>query len=124
MSDPRLYFLRLQQDMPSPDGIVRISDAVARAVADHMPALALTDLGNFFRAGQVLLAARGKAEAIAGGRCLADPKPTLTALAPLLLCRGHKGYLRLCEILSGHNWRPHPRRPRSVAADAGRRRYR
>ena len=48
MSDPRFVHLRLHSEFSISDGIVRIDQAVARAAADGMPALALTDLGNLF----------------------------------------------------------------------------
>ena len=41
------------------DGIVRIDDAVQRAAADHMPALALTDAANLFGMVKFYAAARG-----------------------------------------------------------------
>jgi DNA polymerase-3 subunit alpha len=58
---PDFVHLRLHSEYSVTDGIVRIDDAVARAAADGMPALALTDLGESFRLGQVLF--RGAREA-------------------------------------------------------------
>ena len=48
MSDPEFIHLRLHSEYSISDGIVRIDDAVQRAEADAMPALALTDLSNLF----------------------------------------------------------------------------
>jgi DNA polymerase-3 subunit alpha len=48
MPDPQFIHLRLHSEYSISDGIVRIDDAVQRAVADAMPALALTDLSNLF----------------------------------------------------------------------------
>ena len=48
MSDPSFIHLRLHSEYSIVDGIVRIEDVVAKAVADGMPALALTDLSNLF----------------------------------------------------------------------------
>ena len=41
------------------DGIVRLDEAVQRAAADGMPALALTDLANLFGLVKFYRAARG-----------------------------------------------------------------
>ena len=45
---PAFVHLRLHSEFTVTDGIVRIEDAVARAAADDMPALAITDLANLF----------------------------------------------------------------------------
>ena len=42
MTDPRFVHLRLHSEYSVTDGIVRIDDAVERAVADGMPALVIT----------------------------------------------------------------------------------
>ncbi|MCP5268184.1 MAG: DNA polymerase III subunit alpha [Zoogloeaceae bacterium] len=111
MSDPRFVHLRLHSEYSVTDGIVRISDAVARAVADHMPALALTDLGNFFGLVKFYTAARGKGlKPVLGADVWltheTDPdRPSRL----LLLCRSHKGYLQLCEILSRAQLAPRTR---------------
>ncbi|MDQ5902657.1 MAG: polymerase subunit alpha [Pseudomonadota bacterium] len=59
MPDPRFVHLRLHSEYSVTDGIVRIDDAVARAAGSGMPALALTDLGNFFGLVKFYSAARG-----------------------------------------------------------------
>ena len=48
MTDPAFVHLRLHSEYSVVDGIVRIDEAVEAAVADGMPALALTDLSNTF----------------------------------------------------------------------------
>ena len=48
MPQPSFVHLRLHSEFSIVDGIVRLDDAVARAAADGMGALALTDLGNVF----------------------------------------------------------------------------
>ena len=48
MNPPRYVHLRLHSEYSVTDGIVRIGDAVKRAAADGMPAMALTDLANLF----------------------------------------------------------------------------
>src|SRR5439155_793168 len=48
MPNPAFVHLRLHSEFSITDGIVRIDEAVARAAADGMPALAMTDLANVF----------------------------------------------------------------------------
>ena len=55
----RFVHLRLHSEYSVSDGIVRLDDAVARAAADGMPALALTDLSNVFGLVKFYQAARG-----------------------------------------------------------------
>ncbi|MBI2308925.1 MAG: DNA polymerase III subunit alpha [Rhodocyclales bacterium] len=111
MSDPRFVHLRLHSEYSVTDGIVRIDDAVARAVADGMPALALTDLNNFFGLVKFYTAARGKGVKPVLGADVwltheADPdRPSRL----LLLCRNRQGYLQLCEILSRAQLAPRTR---------------
>jgi PHP domain len=50
--------LRLHSEYSIVDGTLRIDDAVAAAVADKMPALALTDLANVFGLVKFYTAAR------------------------------------------------------------------
>ncbi|MDX9707469.1 MAG: DNA polymerase III subunit alpha, partial [Azospira sp.] len=111
MSDPRFVHLRLHSEFSIVDGIVRINDAVARAVADGMPALALTDLNNFFGLVKFYTAARDKGIKPVLGADIwltheADPdRPSRL----LLLCRNHAGYLQLCEILTRAQLAPRTR---------------
>jgi len=58
MGTPRFVHLRLHSEYSVTDGIVRIEDAVERAAADRMPALALTDGGNVFGMVKFYRAAR------------------------------------------------------------------
>jgi DNA polymerase-3 subunit alpha len=48
MIDPSFVHLRLHSEYSVVDGIVRLDEAIDAAVADGMPALALTDLANTF----------------------------------------------------------------------------
>ena len=102
MSDPSFIHLRLHSEYSIVDGIVRIDDAVASAVADRMPALALTDLSNLFGMVKFYQAARGKGiKPIVGcdvwisNEANRDQPHRL-----LLLCRNRQGYLRLCDLLT------------------------
>ena len=111
MPDPRFVHLRLHSEYSVTDGIVRIDDAVARAAGSGMPALALTDLGNFFGLVKFYSAARGKGVKPVLGADVwmtheTDPdRPSRL----LLLCRNHQGYLQLCEILSRAQLAPRTR---------------
>ena len=58
MPAPRFVHLRLHSEYSVSDGVVRIDDAVERARADGMPALALTDAANVFGMVKFYRAAR------------------------------------------------------------------
>jgi DNA polymerase-3 subunit alpha len=84
------------------DGIVRVEEAVAKAAADGMPALALADLSNLFGLVKFYQEARAKGvkpligcDAWISNEADRD-KPTRI----LLLCQSYAGYLRLCRLLS------------------------
>ncbi len=99
---PRFVHLRLHSEYSVTDGIVRIDDAVARAAADGMPALALTDVCNLFGLVKFYKAARGKGvKPLIGADCWVTneaerDKPSRI----LLLAASRAGYLRLSELLS------------------------
>ena len=59
MSLPAFVHLRLHSEYSIADGIVRLSEAVATAKNDEMPALALTDLSNTFGLVKFYKEARG-----------------------------------------------------------------
>ena len=99
------------------DGIVRIDEAVAKAGADGMPALALTDLANVFGMVKFYKAARGGGvKPLIGADCWirneADREKPYRAL---LLCASREGYLRLCELLS-RAWLKNQHRARAEIA--------
>ena len=58
MDAPRFVHLRMHSEYSVTDGIVRLDEAVAKAKADSMPALALTDAGNVFGMVKFYIAAR------------------------------------------------------------------
>src|SRR3979409_1029624 len=58
MPNPAFVHLRLHSEFSITDGIVRIDEAVGRAAADGMPALAITDLANVFGMVKFYKAAR------------------------------------------------------------------
>jgi DNA polymerase III subunit alpha len=102
MPAPRFVHLRLHSEYSVSDGTVRIDDAVERAVADGMPALALTDSANLFGMVKFYTAARRAGiKPIIGADCWVQneadrDKPSRL----LLLCASSEGYRRLCELLS------------------------
>ena len=105
MTAPDFVHLRLHSEYSITDGLIRIDDAVAAAVADEQPALALTDLANLFGMVKFYSAARGKGiKPIVGCDVWVAPPPGDDGREPasrlLLLCRNRAGYLRLCEMLS------------------------
>jgi DNA polymerase-3 subunit alpha len=77
------------------DGIVRIDEAVAKAKADGMPALALTDAGNVFGMVKFYTRARRPAQAGIGVDCWIQNEPTATSRTALLLSLCAPRYLRL-----------------------------
>ena len=102
MSASAFVHLRLHSEYSVSDGLVRLDAAVARAAEDHMPALALTDLGNLFGLVKFYRAARAKGvKPLIGADCWVRnetdrEKPSRI----LLLAANHAGYLRLCALLS------------------------
>ena len=102
MNSPRFVHLRLHSEYSVTDGIVRLGDAVRRAAADGMPALALTDLGNLFGLVKFYSAARGRGvKPLAGADVwVADPESPEGASRLLLLVRNREGYLQLCKLLT------------------------
>jgi len=103
---PAFVHLRLHSEYSVVDGSVRIGDAVARAVKEGMPALALTDLSNLFGMVKFYSAARSKGvKPIIGcdvwvneGDAVAGDRDRSSRL--LLLVKNHAGYLRLCELIT------------------------
>ena len=84
------------------DGIVRLDEAVARAAADGMPALALTDLANMFGMVKFYRLARAVGvKPIVGADCwLQNDAARDKPFRILLLCASRAGYLNLCDLLS------------------------
>src|SRR5258706_43971 len=117
MPAPRFVHLRMHSEYSVTDGIVRIDEAVARAAADGMPALALTDAGNVFGMVKFYTAARAAGvKPLIGVDCWiqneADREKPYRAL---LLCSSRAGYLRLSELLS-RAWLKNQHRARAEMA--------
>src|SRR6185436_9937685 len=117
MARPRFVHLRMHSEYSVSDGIVRIDDAVRRAAADRMPALALTDAANFFGMVKFYGAARAAGvKPLIGADCWVEneaerDKPCRI----LLLCASRAGYLRLSELLS-RAWLTQQHRGRAILA--------
>ena len=101
-TQPVFVHLRLHSEYSISDGIVRLGDAIASARQDAMPALALTDLSNVFGLVKFYKAARGAGvKPIVGCDVwISNDGNRDQAHRLLLLCRTHKGYLALCELLT------------------------
>jgi DNA polymerase-3 subunit alpha len=99
---PRFVHLRMHSEYSVTDGIVRIEDAVRRAAADGMPALALTDAANLFGMVKFYGAARAAGiKPIIGADCwLQNGADRDKPFRVLLLCSSRAGYLKLCSLLS------------------------
>jgi len=102
MTAPAFVHLRLHSEFSIVDGTVRIDDAIAAALADAMPALAITDLANAFGLVKFYKAARR-----AGIKPIFGCDVWLTHDAErdqpyraLLLAQSRDGYLRLAEWLT------------------------
>jgi DNA polymerase-3 subunit alpha len=102
MSNPAFVHLRLHSEFSVTDGIVRIDEAVERAAADGMPALAITDLANVFGMVKFYKAARaaGVKPVIGCDAWISNPSEQDKPHRLLLLVQSRRGYLKLCELLS------------------------
>jgi len=102
MSVPAFVHLRLHTEFSIVDGIVRIEDAVAKAAADGMGALAITDLANMFGMVKFYKAARAAGvKPILGCDVWIENESDRDKPARLaLLVRSREGYLALCDLLS------------------------
>jgi DNA polymerase-3 subunit alpha len=102
-TSPCFVHLRLHSEYSITDGIARLDDVIARARADGMPALALTDLANLFGMVKFYTAARGAGvKPIVGADVwIADDEAGRDGASRLLLlAKNRDGYLRLCELLT------------------------
>jgi len=117
MARPRFVHLRMHSEYSVSDGIVRIDEAVQRAAADHMPALALTDAANLFGMVKFYGAARGAGiKPLIGADCWIENQAERDKpFRALLLCASRAGYLRLCELLS-RAWLANQHRARALIA--------
>ncbi|MGH8715337.1 MAG: DNA polymerase III subunit alpha [Burkholderiales bacterium] len=102
MPQPAFVHLRLHSEYSIVDGIVRLDDAVGKAAADRMPALALSDLNNLFGMVKFYQAARkaGIKPILGCDVWLTNEADRDQPFRLLLLCQSHQGYLQLCRLIS------------------------
>src|SRR5690349_1747562 len=102
MPNPAFVHLRLHSEFSITDGIVRIDEAVERAAADGMPALAITDLANVFGMVKFYKAARaaGVKPIIGCDVWMTNESERDKPHRALLLAQSRSGYHRLSELLS------------------------
>ena len=117
MPAPRFVHLRMHSEYSVTDGIVRIDDAVAKAKADGMPALAITDASNVFGMVKFYTAARAAGlKPVIGVDCwIQNDAERDKPYRALLLCSSRAGYLRLSELLS-RAWLKNQHRARAEIA--------
>ncbi len=99
---PAFVHLRLHSEYSIVDGIVRLDAAVAKAAADQMPALALTDLSNVFGMVKFYQLARGAGlQPIIGCDVwISNEADRDKPFRALFLCASRPGYLKLCDWLT------------------------
>ena len=102
MSQPSFVHLRLHSEYSISDGMVRVEEAVAAAKRDAMPALALTDLNNFFGLIKFYKKARGAGlkPVVGCDVFISNDADRERPYRLLLLCQSVEGYLLLCRLLS------------------------
>ena len=99
---PRFVHLRVHTEYSISDGIVQVDAAIARAAADGMPALGISDLANLFGMVKFYKGARGKGiKPVIGADCWITAEPDRDKpYRVLLICKNRKGYGQLCELLT------------------------
>ena len=102
MNTPRFIHLRLHSEFSITDGIVRLDDAVQRAVALNMPALGLSDLMNVFGIVKFYKACRqaGIKPIVSCDVWVENTDDRDKPSRLLLMAKNHAGYLRLCQLLT------------------------
>lgn len=101
-TSPAFIHLRLHSEYSILDSTIRIPEVVAKAVADQMPALALTDLSNFFGLVKFYQSAykNGIKPIFGCDVWITNESDRNKAIRLLLLCQSHAGYLLLSRLLS------------------------
>ena len=99
---PSFVHLHLHTEYSLIDGIVRIKPLAAAAVADGMPAVALTDQGNLFGMVKFYRAAMAAGiKPIVGADLWVKNSNKLSCPFRLVfLCQNHEGYLNLTRLIS------------------------
>ncbi|WP_293765258.1 DNA polymerase III subunit alpha [uncultured Aquitalea sp.] len=102
MNAPRFVHLRLHSEFSITDGIVRLDDAVKRAVKDNMPAIGVSDLMNLFGMVKFYKACRGKGikPIVSADIWLENEEDRDKPYRMMLTVKNREGYRRLCELLT------------------------
>lgn len=102
LTNPAFIHLRLHSEYSITDGIVRLDEAISKAVTDNMPALALTDLANLFGLVKFYQSAckKGIKPIIGCDIWVTNESDRNRPARMLLLCQSYSGYLLLCRLLS------------------------
>ncbi len=102
MNAPRFVHLRLHSEFSITDGIVRLDDAVKRAVKDNMPAIGVSDLMNLFGMVKFYKACRGKGikPIVSSDIWLENEEDRDKPYRMMLTVKNREGYRRLCELLT------------------------
>ena len=101
-TSPAFIHLRLHSEYSILDSTIRIPEVVAKAVEDHMPALALTDLSNFFGLVKFYQSAykNGIKPILGCDVWITNESDRNKPIRLLLLCQSRAGYLLLSRLLS------------------------
>ena len=101
MSQPFVH-LRVHSEYSLADGIVRTDDLVKTAARLEMPAVAVTDLANFFAVIKFYQAASqaGVKPIVGTDVWLENPADPHKPHRLVLLCQDKEGYRRLCRLLT------------------------
>ncbi|MER0170823.1 MAG: DNA polymerase III subunit alpha [Nitrosomonas sp.] len=99
---PAFIHLRLHSEYSILDSTIRIPDVVAKAVADQMPALALTDLSNLFGLVKFYQSTHknGIKPILGCDVWITNESDRNKPIRLLLLCQSRDGYLLLSRLLS------------------------
>lgn len=100
--NPRFIHLRLHTEYSLSDGIVQISALVDQAVANKMPAVAITDQSNFFGIVKFYQAAisAGVKPIFGIDVWLHNEKQNKQPFRVTLLCQNNEGYQNLLSLIS------------------------
>ncbi|MCB1985732.1 MAG: DNA polymerase III subunit alpha [Burkholderiales bacterium] len=101
-AEPAFIHLRLHSEFSILDSTVRINNAIAKAAANQMPALAITDLTNLFGTIKFYQNARknGIKPVIGCDVWITNESARNKPARILLLCQSYAGYLLLSRLLS------------------------
>mgnify|MGYP006168973309 CR=1 FL=1 len=102
MNSPRFVHLRFHSEFSISDGIVRLDDAVKRAVKDGMPALGMSDLMNIFGMVKFYKTCRNKGikPIVSCDIWLENEDDRDKPFRLMLMVKNRAGYGRLSELLA------------------------